>query len=40
LGVPNKIVHAVANMINQGYCVREIKEFITLSKNKGKSHKY
>ncbi|MTJ14770.1 hypothetical protein FJR11_19755 [Anabaena sp. UHCC 0187] len=39
LGVPNKIVYAVANMINQGYYVREIKEFITLSKNKGKSNK-
>ena len=39
VGVPAKIVHAVANMINKGYCVREIKEFITLSKNKGKSNK-
>jgi hypothetical protein len=39
VGVPAKIVHAVANMINKGYCVREIKEFITLSKNKEKSNK-
>jgi hypothetical protein len=39
VGVPNKIAHGVANMINKGYCIREIKEFITLSKNKGKSKK-
>ena len=39
VGVPAKIVHSVENMINKGYYVREIKEFITLSKNKGKSNK-
>jgi hypothetical protein len=38
VGVPTKIAHNVANMISKGYCVRKIKEFITLSKNKGKSN--
>ncbi|BAZ83814.1 DNA methylase [Sphaerospermopsis kisseleviana CS-549] len=39
VGVPAKIAHTVATMISKGYCVREIKNFITLSKNKGKSNK-
>lgn len=38
VGVPAKIAHIVANMINKGCCVREIKEFIALSKNSKKSH--
>ena len=38
VGVPNKIVHAVANMINNGNTVQNIREFIALSKNHKKSN--
>nr|WP_290602805.1 ASCH domain-containing protein [Anabaena sp. AL93] len=39
VGVSNKIVHAVENMINNGNTVQNIREFIALSKNKEKSKK-
>jgi hypothetical protein len=38
VGVPNKIVHAVGNMINNGNTVQNIREFIALSKNSKKSN--
>jgi hypothetical protein len=38
VGVPNKIVHAVGNMINNGNTVQNIREFIALSKNSRKSN--
>jgi hypothetical protein len=39
VGVSNKIVHAVENMINNGNTVQNIRKFIALSKNSGKSNK-
>jgi len=39
VGVSNKIVHAVENMINNGNTVQNIREFIALSKNSRKSNK-
>ena len=39
VGVSNKIVHAVENMINNGHTVQNIREFIALSKNSRKSNK-
>ncbi|MDM3860434.1 MAG: DNA methylase [Aphanizomenon gracile PMC644.10] len=38
VGVSNKIVHAVGNMINNGNTVQNIREFIALSKNSRKSN--
>jgi hypothetical protein len=39
VGVPNKIVQIVANMINNGNTVQNIREFIAISKNHRKSDK-
>jgi DNA (cytosine-5)-methyltransferase 1 len=38
VGVPNKIVHAVGNMINNGNTTQNIRKFIALSKNSRKSN--